>query len=114
MNGPFLATLKSLSTQSLNDASRYEGTTTTNAKVVSQLSRQYATDAVIAKADESILNFKQGSVAPRDFSKKLWGVMLKCSDVCKEQILRGFLSMALTSLSAVLCDVGAWITVKLR
>lgn len=67
-SGPALADIKARSTLLSNDANRHKGTITTYVEVVNHVLRRYATDAVIAKADEEIRNFKQGSVTPFDFS----------------------------------------------
>lgn len=55
-----LGSLKMLMTLSTSEAKRREGTNTSSADVVSYLPRYYATDAVIANADEEICNSEQG------------------------------------------------------
>lgn len=76
MNGLALATVKSRFTFSSNDANRHEETIKIYAKVVSHILRQYATDAVIARADEKIRNLKQGSSTMWDFFQKIWDLTL--------------------------------------
>lgn len=59
INGIVLAAIKAQLMLSSNAASRHEGTIKTYAEVQSSILRRYATDAVIVKADEKILNFIQ-------------------------------------------------------
>lgn len=58
MSVPALSAIEALSTLSFNLEKQHEGTITSYARVMRYLLRGYATDAVIAKADEEIRNFK--------------------------------------------------------
>lgn len=63
INGIALAANKARLPLSLNDKNRQKGSITSYAKVVSRLLRRYDTDAVIAKVDVEICNFKIGLFA---------------------------------------------------
>lgn len=60
MNGAVPLTFKERLTLSSNDKNRNEGVITNYAKVDTHLGSSFATDAVIARADKKICNFKQG------------------------------------------------------
>lgn len=49
---------------SSTDADKFKGTITTYTGVVNQLLSRYDTEAVIAKPDKVVTNFKLGSVTP--------------------------------------------------
>lgn len=71
-------------------ANRNEGTITICAKLFSYSLSRYASEAIIAEADEKIRNFKQSSSTPTDFPQELWEVALRCGRVYNEQTLRAF------------------------
>lgn len=52
---------------------------------------RYGADAVIAKANENIRNFKQGSLTAWDLSRKLLDRTLRCGGVYNKQKLCGFI-----------------------
>lgn len=54
------------------DASRHQGTITTYAEVSNHLQSRYATDAVIAKVDETINNYTQ-ALLTREGSAESYG-----------------------------------------
>lgn len=60
MNGTVLAAIKARLTLSSSNTSQPEGTTTSYDRIVIQLLKRYATDAIITKGDDNIPNFKQG------------------------------------------------------
>lgn len=90
-SGRNLANITSWFTLSSNHGDWYEGTTTTLNKMVDYLLRQYATNAVISKADENRQNFKEGSLASWDFSWKIWYPTVESGFIWNEQMLRRFL-----------------------
>lgn len=59
MKGLALASIEARLTLLSNDAHRYKGLITAYAEVESHLLQRYAIDAVIVKAHEEILSFKQ-------------------------------------------------------
>lgn len=68
MTGPALATIKVRLTLSSKDVNMHKVTIASHAEVVNHLFTRYATDEVVAKADEEIRIFKQGSWRPWDLS----------------------------------------------
>lgn len=68
MNGTSLAAIKTRLALWSNDANRDKGTITTYSLVMKHLIRHYASAAFIAKAEEVIRTFKQGSLTRCNFS----------------------------------------------
>lgn len=112
MNGPALASIRARLTLSSNDGNRHKGTIACYAGVLNQLLRRYATDTVVARADEEMCNYKQVLLKPLDFFRKGWDLTVRCGGVCNKQTLRGSLLKASTSVSAATCVVGKRKTVR--
>lgn len=78
MNGLAFVDIMALLIVFSNDVERNEAINATSAQLVSHLLRFYASDSVIAKADEEIQTFKHNSQTPTEFFEQLWYLTLWC------------------------------------
>lgn len=73
LNPPAGATIKARLNLSSTDENRHEGTVTFYTEVLNHMLGRYTTDRVIAKADQEISHFKQGSLASWECFRSFMG-----------------------------------------